>query len=138
MPVIKEQKSQQEKKKWLTSVDKNKEKKNTTNVNHPKNEKSPPAKAVKTRKADRENLTSEDIFPPPSQEKVVDKSFNKNEKTNVDQCQPSPKKRERKDYHRQYKTNQRAEQEGIKNNLLESGGLVVNIKDFEEAEDLIK
>jgi hypothetical protein len=133
MPVIKEQKSKQEKEKWWTSVDKNKEKKITTNVHHPQSEKSPPAKAVKTRKAARENPTSEDIFPPP-QEKVVDKCVTEQMSTNVHQ----PKKRQRTEYYRKQKANKRAEQEGIKNNLLDSEGLVVAIKDFEEAEGLIE
>jgi hypothetical protein len=106
---IKEQINHLERKKWWTSVDKKPEKKNTTNVHHSQSEKSPPVKAVKTRKTARENPTSEDIFPPP-QEKMVDKCVTEQMSTNVHQ----PKKRQRTEYYRKQKANRRAEQEGIK------------------------
>jgi len=47
-----------------------------------------------------------------SDQKMVDKRLDKNHETNVNQCQPAPK-RERKNYHRQYKADQRAQVEGL-------------------------
>jgi hypothetical protein len=70
------------------------------------------------------------------------------EKTNVSNQNSSVKDREywknynarpeRKEYNRKIKIKARDDQDGVNNNSLETRGLAVDIKDFEEAESLIK